>query len=54
MPRYSTKATKKLMPKVAIDHDAHKRLKVHCAKTGERMATAATRAIVEYLRRVKK
>ena len=50
MPRYSTKTKPKLMPKIAISTDVHKRLKVHCAKTGKRMSTAATDAIAEYLK----
>ena len=35
---------------VEVTPDAHQRLKVHCAKTGENIKVAATRAIVEYLK----
>jgi len=41
-------------PKVAISPAIHKRLKMHCARTGEKLGVAATRAVVEYLRKARK
>lgn len=40
--------------KITVEAAAHKRLKLHCVRTGERMGAAATAAIVEYLRKGRK
>lgn len=36
---------------ITITEAAHKRLKRHCARTGEKMGVAGTRAVVEYVRK---
>ena len=36
---------------ITITAAAHKKLKRHCARTGEKMGVAGTRAVVEYVRK---
>ena len=36
---------------ITITAAAHKKLKRHCARTGEKMGVAGTRAIAEYVRK---
>ena len=52
-------ATEDAMPKkkpvcsVRLTPAAHKKLRVYCAKTGEKLGVAATEAVIEYVKKIK-